>query len=289
MLVVQKALLIYDVYVVLHALVLRKDLWRTPEGLDGQVLLLLRVVVAAQVESFLALELLVRHSIWARSQLVVQWAEELLHQRVRELAVEVVRALLPAAIVLDVRAALQIVKVEMRRPPEVLLAVRVVALRPLVLFVDVRAEAGLVRVDHELLEAHCLLVLVQVHRELPLRHQVSHRAALLGREWQGIYLLLLLVQWLYSFGQEDRLEGVQFVRRRQLAIHYDQWPVEICRAINFELVGERISWESVAITLQEQNVQADFLPLWMLYFAIRLYCYLLAEYTKQWLLVHLHE
>ena len=36
-------------------------------------------------------------------------------------------------------------------------------------------------------------------------------------------------------------------------------------------------------------MQADFLPLWMLYFAIGLYCYLLAEYTKQWLLVYLDE
>ena len=84
--------------------------------------------MAAQVESFLALELLVRHPVWTRSQLVIQRAEELLHERMRELAVKVVWTLFPAAIVLHVRAALQVVEVEMRWPPEVLLAVRVVAL-----------------------------------------------------------------------------------------------------------------------------------------------------------------
>ena len=87
MLVVQKALLIYDVYVVLHALVLRKDLWRTPEGLDGQVLLLLRVVVAAQIKSFLALEFLIRNPVWTWTQFVIKRTEQLLDQSVRELAI----------------------------------------------------------------------------------------------------------------------------------------------------------------------------------------------------------
>ena len=139
----------------------------------------------------------------------------------------------------------------MRWPPEVLLAVCVVALRPLMLLVDVGAEAGLVRVDHEFFKTHGLLVLVQVHRELPLRHQIAYRTALLGREGQRIDLLLLFVQWLYPLRQEDRLEGVQLVRRRQLSVNYDKWPIEVGRAVYFELVGECIPWESVAITLQE--------------------------------------
>lgn len=281
--------MIYDVDVILHAFVLWKDLRWAPEGLDGQILLLLRVVVAAQVESFLALELLVGHPVWTRSQLVVQWAEELLHESVRELAVKVVWTLLPAAVVLHVRAALQIVKVEMRRPPEVLLAVRVVALGPLMLFVDVGAEAGLVRVDHELLETHGFLVLVQVHCELPLRHQIANRAALLGGKWQRINLLLLFVQWLYPLRQEHSLERVQLVRRRQFTVNDDEWSIEVSRAIHFELVGKGIPGESIAITLQEQNVQSDLFTLRMLYFAIGLYCYLLAEYAKQWLFVDLHE
>lgn len=251
LLVVQEALLIYDVDVILHAFVLWQDLRRAPESLDGQILLLLRVVVAAQVESFLALELLVGHPVWAWPQLVVQWAEELLHERVRELAVKVVRALLPAAVVLHVRATLQIVKVEMRWPPEVLLAVRVVALRPLMLFVDVGAEAGLVRVDHEFFETHGFLVLVQVHCELPLRHQIAYRTALLGGEGQRVNLLLLFVQWLYPLRQEDSLERVQLVRRRQLAINYDKRSIEVSRAIHLELVGEGIPGESIAVTLQE--------------------------------------
>ena len=157
------------------------------------------------------------------------------------------------------------------------------------LFVDVRAEAGLVRVDHEFFEAHCFLVLVQVHRELPLRHQVAYRAALLGRERQRINLLLFFVQWLYPLSQEDRLERVQLVRRRQLAVHYHEWPVEVRGAVHFELVRKRVSGESIAITFQEQNMQSDFLTLRMLYFAVGLYCYLLAEYAKQWLFVDLHE
>ena len=77
-----------------------------------------------------------------------------------ELAVEVVGALLPAAIVLHIGAPLKEVKVEVRRPPEVLLTMSIVAFRPLMLLIDVRAKAGLVRVDHEFLQAHSLLMLV---------------------------------------------------------------------------------------------------------------------------------
>ena len=36
-------------------------------------------------------------------------------------------------------------------------------------------------------------------------------------------------------------------------------------------------------------MQSDFLTLRMLYFAVGLYCYLLAEYAKQWLFVDLHK
>jgi len=139
----------------------------------------------------------------------------------------------------------------MRWPPEVLLAVRVVALGPLMLLVDVGAEAGLVRVDHEFFEAHGFLVLVQVHRELPLRHQIANRAALLGGKWQRINLLLLFVQWLYPLRQEDSLERVQLVRRRQLSVNYDERSIEVSRAIHFELVSKGIPGESIAITLQE--------------------------------------
>ena len=207
----------------------------------------------------------------------------------RILAVEEVGALVPATVVCHVRAFLEVTEEQMRGSSEILLPVSVVALRPLVLLIDVRTETRLVRVDHEFFETHGFLVLVQVHRELPLRHQITHRAALLGGERQRVNLLLFFVQWLYPLSQEDSLERVQLVRRRQLSVNYDQWSVEIRGAIHFELVGKRIPRESIAVTLQEQNVQSNFLPLWMLYFTIGFYCYLLAEYTKQWLFVDLHE
>jgi len=45
------------------------------------------VIVAAEVEALLALELLVGHAVRTRPQLVVQGTEELLHERVRKLTV----------------------------------------------------------------------------------------------------------------------------------------------------------------------------------------------------------
>jgi hypothetical protein len=238
------------------------------------------VIVTAQVETLLALELLVGHAVRTRTQLVVQRTEELLHQSVRKLAVQVVGTLLPAAILLHVGAPLQVVKVEVRRPPEVLLTMCIVAFGPLVLLVDVGAEACLVRVDHELLEGHRLLVLVQVHRELALGHEIAHCATLLGGKWQWIYFLLFFVQRLYPLSQEDCLERVQLVGRRQLSVHYDQRPIEVRRAVHFQLVGKRIPWEPIAVTLQEQYMQPYLFTLRMRYYAIGLYCYFLAENTK---------
>lgn len=165
----------------------------------------------------------------------------------------------------------------------------VVALRPLVLFVNIRAEASLVRVDHELLQRHCFLVLVQVHRELALGHEIAHCAALLCREWQRIYLLLFFVQGLYPLGQEDRLERVQLVGWRQLSVDYNEWPIEVRRAVHFQLVCKSVPWEPVAITLQEKYMQPYLFSLRMRYYAVGLYCYFLAENTKQWLFIYLHE
>lgn len=151
--------------------------------------------MAAEVHPLLALILLVGQTIRTAVQLVVQWAEQLLNEGVRVLAVQVVRTLVPAAVVLHVRALFKVTnKVQVRRPPEVLLAVRIVAFRPLVLLVNVRAKARLIRVDHELLELHLAFMLVEVLREAALAHQVSNCATLLGTERQRIDLLFLLVQ-----------------------------------------------------------------------------------------------
>ena len=100
--------------------------------------------MAAEVQSLFALKLLVWNTVWTWPKLVVEGTEELLNQRMRELTVKIVRALIPTSIILHISAPLQIIEVEMWRSPEVLLPVRVVALGPLMLLVDVRAEACLV-------------------------------------------------------------------------------------------------------------------------------------------------
>ena len=141
------------------------------------------MIMAAEVHALLALVLLVRQTIRTALQLVVQRAEQLLDERVRVLAVQVVGTLIPAAIVLHIWAFFKVAnKVQVWRPPEVLLAVRIVAFRPLVFLVYVRAKARLVRVDHELFKLHLALVFVEVLREAALAHEVSDRAALLGTE-----------------------------------------------------------------------------------------------------------
>ena len=202
-------------------------------------------------------------------QLVVQWAEQLLDERVRVLAVQVVGALVPAAVVLHVGALFEVAnKVQVRRPPEVLLAVRVVAFGPLMFLVYVRTKARLVRVDHELFELHLAFMLVEVLREAALGHEISYCAALLGTEWQWIDLLLLLVQGLDALHQVLGRERVQFVWRRQLTVNDDKRAVEVGRAVNFKLVGERVPREPVTVTLEEQDMQADVVTSWMRNFAI---------------------
>jgi hypothetical protein len=67
------------------------------------------------------------------------------------LALEVVFALLPAAVVIDLGTALRVVEIIIRRSTEVLLSMCVVAFTPLVLLIDARTERSLVAVKHELL------------------------------------------------------------------------------------------------------------------------------------------
>lgn len=82
---------------------------------------------------------------------------------------------------------------------------------------------------------------------------------------------------------------MKLVWRRQLAIDDHERTVEVRRAVNFELVGESVPWESIAVAFQEQNMKSDFLTLRMLNFAIGLDGYLLSEYTKERLFVDLYE
>lgn len=67
------------------------------------------------------------------------------------MALEVVFALLPAAVVIDLGTALRVVEIVIRRSTEVLLSMCVVAFTPLVLLIDARTERSLVAVKHELL------------------------------------------------------------------------------------------------------------------------------------------
>jgi hypothetical protein len=57
--------------------------------------------MTAKIEPLLALELLIRNSIRAWSELVVEWTKELFDQSVSILAVKVVLALIPAAVISD--------------------------------------------------------------------------------------------------------------------------------------------------------------------------------------------
>jgi hypothetical protein len=174
------------------------------------------------------------------------------------LAVQVFRTLVPVAIVLYESALVEVVHVEVGWSAEVLLAVGVVALRPLVLLVDEWAETRFVGINHELVQIHGLLVVVQVLREPFVGHQISHCGALLGTERQGVDLLLFFIQGLDAFDQEVGRERMQLVGSRMFAVDNDQGAVEVSGAIDFELVGEGIARKAVSIALEEKNVEAHF-------------------------------
>ena len=130
------------------------------------------------------------------------------------LAIQIVRALVPVAILLDIWALVKrAYEVEVRWPPEVLLPVGVVAVRPLMFLIYYGAKARLVSIYHELLKTHLLLEGVQILRESPFIHKSSDSAALFRAKWQRINFLFLFIEWLYSLLQVASTEGVQLVRR----------------------------------------------------------------------------
>lgn len=165
----------------------------------------------------------------------------------------------------------------------------VVALGPFVLLIDYRAKACLVRVDHEFLKAHLLFVTLQVLREPLIAHQIAHCAAFFRAKGQRVDFLLLFVEWLDPRSQIIGYKTVKLVRRREFAVNDDQWSVEISRTVNLELICEGITWESIAIALQEQYVQSDVVALRVLYFTVVFERYLLPKNTEERLLVGGHE
>jgi hypothetical protein len=108
--------------------------------------------MAAELSHLVALELTLTGLVWAISQLVMQRVEQSLNQRVRVLTLEIVLAVVPAAVVVDVWTPLRVVEIIIGWSSEVLLPMRVVAVAPLVLLIDAWAERCLVAVEHELLQ-----------------------------------------------------------------------------------------------------------------------------------------
>ena len=82
---------------------------------------------------------------------------------------------------------------------------------------------------------------------------------------------------------------MQLVRWRQLAVDDDQRPVEISRTVDLELIREGVAWESIAVTLQKEDVQSDVITLRVLYFTVVFERYLFSENTEEWLLVRGYE
>ena len=79
-----------------------------------------------------ALKFIGRRLLCAVLQLIVKWIEEDLDECVSVVAVELVLAVLPAAVLRDMRASLRVIEEEVRRSSKVLLPVRVVAFGPVV-------------------------------------------------------------------------------------------------------------------------------------------------------------
>ena len=129
------------------------------------------MIVTTEVHSLLTVEFLLWHTVRTRVQLVIEWTEQLFNKGMTVVAVKVVWALIPVAVLLHVRALFKRAdKIEVRWSPEVLLPVSIVAFRPFVFLVYYGAEACLICVDHELLKTHLLLECIQILRKAPLGH-----------------------------------------------------------------------------------------------------------------------
>ena len=92
--------------------------------------------VGANLLFFFAAKLVLRRSVRAVLLLVSERVIEDLHERVGVIAVHFPFAVHPAVLLVKLGAPLWVVAVLLRRPAEVLHAVRVVAVRPVVLFIQ---------------------------------------------------------------------------------------------------------------------------------------------------------
>ena len=92
--------------------------------------------------------------------------------------------------------------------------------------------------------------------EALLAHEGAYKRASLGTEGQWVTLLLHLIQWLYLVNQVVRWEVVQLVRRLSVAEHYYERTIEELRAVDFDLIGECVSWELCYVSFEIQNMKA---------------------------------
>lgn len=189
--------------------------------------------MATEVAHFGAHKLAGPILVRAIPQLVMQWVEQGLNQRVGVLAVQFVLALLPRAIIIDVRAALRVIEEGVRGPSEVLLSMSVVTFTPFVLLVYTRTEGSFVAVKHELFEGQFAVERIQVKGESSVFDQVSDYLALFGRVRKRVVLLFLLVQRVDDFHQVAGWEVVQLVRRIRVAEDDYERAVKVGRTVDF--------------------------------------------------------
>ena len=133
----------------------------------------------------------------------------------------------------------------------------VVAFRPfVVLLVHQRAERGLETVQHELLHRQAVFKLVEVQSEATFVHQLADQATFLSCEGERVVALVDFIQRIYFFNQVGWRETVQAVRRIGVAKHNHKGPVEVGRAVYFQLVGVGVPWKFDSFAFQKEDMQA---------------------------------
>lgn len=74
-------------------------------------------------------------------------------------------------------------------------------------------------------------------------------------KWQRVALLFQLVQWFNLIYEVIGRKVVQLIRRLCVAEDNYEGPVEKLRAVDFDLICERVAGELCNVSLQVQNVQ----------------------------------
>lgn len=74
-------------------------------------------------------------------------------------------------------------------------------------------------------------------------------------KWQRVALLFEFVEWFDLIYKVIGWKVVQFIRRLCVTEHNNEGPVEKLRAVDFDLICERVSWELCNVSLQVENVQ----------------------------------